>query len=135
MSNYQRDGSLTKASLIFEDANKQVVVRVSDGRVFTIAYGQIDKVSYEYTRKHRLKNGAEVALLSPGTGAIVAFTKSRNHWLEIDFRNQDAPNVFILKLDKRNYRQVCDAARVHAGKQVTLFGETTTQSIKDKLKK
>lgn len=129
------DGSLTEANLSFEDANKQVVVRVSDGRMFAVPYQQIDNMSYEYTRKHRIKNGVEVALLSPGTGAIIALTKSRNHWLEINFRKQDVPGVLIVKLDKRNYRQVCQIAKLHTGKEVALLGQTTAQSIKGKLEK
>ena len=129
------DGSLTKAKLTFDDVGKQVMVRVSDGRVFNVAYRQIDKIGYEYSKKHRIKNGAEVAVLSPGTGAILAFTKSRNHWLEIDFHDQNSSKVLILKLSKHDYQQVCEAAKSHSGQEVKQIGETTAQAIKDKLKK
>jgi hypothetical protein len=126
-------GSLASASLTFNDADKQVEVRVSDGRAFTVPYGQIGKISYEYTKKHRLKQGVGIAMLSPGTGAIVALTKSKNHWLEFDFNDQNTPKVLIVKLDKKDYQKVCDAAKAHTGKDVEVLGKTTTQSLKAKL--
>jgi hypothetical protein len=127
-------GSLTRASLAFNDKDKQVIVRVSDGRLFTVRYDQIDKISYEYTKKHRMKQGVAIAMLSPGTGAIIAFTKSRNHWLEFDFRDQGKASALILKLDKKDYHQVCDAATAHTGKKLEMLGKTDTKSIKAKIK-
>jgi hypothetical protein len=127
-------GKLANASLTFSDETKAITVRVADDRVITIPYGQIEKFSYEYTKKHRLKQGAAVALLSPGTGIIIAFTKSKSHWLDIDYREQNAPTVLVLRLDKRDYQKVCDAAKVHTGKEVAMLGKTTTQSIKAKIK-
>ena len=75
-----------------------------------------------------------MALLSPGTGIIIAFTKSKSHWLDIDYREQNAPSVLILRLDKRDYQKVCDAARMHTGKEVAMLGKTTAQSLKAKIK-
>lgn len=126
-------GSLTNASLTFNNEDKQVEVRVSDGRVLTVLYGQIDKISYEFTKKHRLKQGVGIAMLSPGTGAIIALTKSKNHWLEFDFHDQATPKALIVKLDKKDYQKVCDAAKAHTGKDVEMLGKTTTQTIKAKV--
>jgi len=126
-------GSLANASLVFNDQDKQVEVKVSDGRGFTVLYGQIDKISYEYTKKHRLKQGVGIGMLSPGTGAIIALTKSKNHWLEFDFHDQNIPKVLIVKLDKKDYQKVCDAAKAHTGKEVDMLGKTTAQSIKAKV--
>ena len=86
------------------------------------------------TKKHRLKQGLALGMLSPGTGIIVAFTKSKNHWLEIDFYDQDKPRALVLKLDKRNYQKVCDAAKAHTGKDVAMIGKTDAKAIKGKLK-
>jgi hypothetical protein len=90
-------GELKNGILTFSDINHQLVVRTSDGRLLTVSYGQIDKISYEYTKKHRFKQGASIALLSPGTGIIVAFTKSKNHWLEIDFHDDKSIRALVLK--------------------------------------
>jgi len=127
-------GQLTNATLKFSDESKLVEARLSDGRVVTVMYSQIDTISYEYTKKHRLKQGLALGMLSPGTGIIVAFTKSKNHWLEIDFHDQNAPSALVLKLDKRDYKKVCDAAKAHTGKDVVVVGKTDTKSLKAKIK-
>src|SRR5205823_3779642 len=127
-------GQLTNATLRFSDQDKLVEARVSDGRVVTVMYSQIDTISYEYTKKHRLKQAVALGMLSPGTGIIVALTKSKNHWLEIDFHDQNAPGALVLKLNKHDYKKVCDAAKAHTGKDVALLGKTNTQSLKGKIK-
>jgi hypothetical protein len=127
-------GSLTNAALAFNDDRKQVEVKVSDGREFKISYAQIDKISYEYTKKHRIKQGVGIAMLSPLTGGVVALTKSKNHWLEFDFHDQSTAKMLIVKLDKRDYQKVCEAAKSHVGKDVETLGKTDTESIKAKLK-
>jgi hypothetical protein len=127
-------GELKNGSLTFNDSNQQVIVHTSDGRLLTVPYGQIDKVSYEYTKRHRFKQGASIAMLSPGTGIIVAFTKSKNHWLEIDFHDKTALGALVLKLNKRDYKRVCDATKAHIGKEVLIAGKTDTTSIKQKAK-
>ena len=126
-------GSLTNATLTFSDDTKAVVVRVADGQMLTIPYNEIDKLSYEYTKKHRLSQAVALGMISPGTGIIVAFTKSKNHWLDIDFHDQNAASTVVLKLDKSDYQKVCDAAKMHTGKEVLALGKTSTQSIKAKI--
>jgi hypothetical protein len=127
-------GELKNGSLSFSDINHQLVVRTSDGRLLTVPYGQIDKISYEYTKKHRFKQGASIAMLSPGTGIIVAFTKSKNHWLEIDFHDDKSVGTLVLKLDKRDYKHVCETTKARTGKDVLIAGKTDTSSIKQKAK-
>jgi len=127
-------GELTNGSLTFSDNGQQVMVRTSDGRLLTVPYAQIDNISYEYTKKHRFKQGAVIGMLSPGTGIIVAFTKSKNHWLEIDFHDKNAPGALVLKLDKRDYQKVCNAAKVHVGRDVAIRGKTATKLLKTKIK-
>jgi len=127
-------GELTNATLTFNDADNQVQVRVSDGRFQVVPYSQIDTISYEYTKKHRLKQGVGIGMLSPATGIIIAFTKSKNHWMEIDFHDKDATRAFVLKLDKHDYQKVCDAAKAHTGKDVAQLGRTDAKAIKAKIK-
>ena len=127
-------GTLTDATLRFDEASKTAVIRAADGQIFTIPYAQIDKVSYEFTKQHRFKQGAGVGLLSPGTGIIVAFTKSKNHWLEIDFHEHDAPAVVVLRLQKRDYQKICEAAKSNTGHDVVVVGQTTAKAIKAGLK-
>ena len=55
-------GKQADARLIFSDANSNIVVRVADRDVVLIPYNQLDKFSYEYTKKHRITQGAVVKL-------------------------------------------------------------------------
>lgn len=116
-------GKQSDASLIFSDEHKNVAVRVADRDFVTIPYDQIDKFSYEYTKKHRVTQGAIVMLASVGAGAIVMLTKSKSHWLYIDFREQNAPKTVVLRMDKNEYHKIFDAVKSHTGKEVEFLGD------------
>jgi hypothetical protein len=129
------DGSQTKAVLAFNDEGKTVTVRAVSGTSLTVPYDHIDGFSYEFTKKHRVRQGAAVGIvaLSPGAFLVLALTKSRSHWLEMDFHEQAAAKSLVLRLDKRSYLQVCDAAKQH-GKEVVILGKTDTKSVNAKIK-
>ncbi|MGC2694522.1 MAG: hypothetical protein WA738_01905 [Candidatus Angelobacter sp.] len=74
-------GKQTDAQLIFSDSNSKMVVRVADRDFVSVPYDRLDKFSYEYTKKHRVTQGAIVMVASLGAGAIVMLTKSKSHWL------------------------------------------------------
>src|SRR5712691_733220 len=116
-------GKQADASLIFSDNNKDVIVRVADRDVTTIPYDQIDKFSYEYTKKHRVTQGAIVMVASLGAGAIVMLTKSKSHWLYVDFHEQNAPKTVVLRMDKKEYKNIFDAVKTHTGKEVEFLGD------------
>ena len=66
-------GILANATLRFSDQEKAVIVRSVDGSLLKIPYERVDKLSYEYTQQHRIRQGVELALLSPwSVGAVVA---------------------------------------------------------------
>src|SRR6266404_118037 len=116
-------GKQADASLIFSDNNKDVIVRVADRDFVTIPYDQIDKFSYEYTKKHRVTQGAIVMVASLGAGAVVMLTKSKSHWLYIDFHEQNAPKTVVLRMDKKEYKNIFDAVKTHTGKEVEFLGD------------
>lgn len=128
-------GKQAEASLIFSDNNKNVVVRVADRDVATIPYDQIDKFSYEYTKKHRITQGAIVMVASLGAGAIVMLTKSKSHWLYVDFHEQNAPKSLVLRMDKKDYKDIFAAVKTHTGKDVEFLGNSGDNSKKEKKKK
>jgi hypothetical protein len=126
---------LANASLRFSDEDKQIELRVSDGRVFKVEYAQIKNISYEYTSRHRIKEAIVLGIVSPwSAGAIIGITKSRSHWLEIDFQDQDAARALVLKLDKRDYQKICEAAKTHTGKDITLVGKIGAETIQEKMR-
>ena len=121
-------GKQAEARLIFSDNNKNLVVQVADRNTVTIPYEQLDKFSYEYTKKHRITQGAIVMVASLGAGAIVMLTKSKSHWLYIDFHEQSAPRSLVLRMDKNECRKIFDAVKAHTGKQVEFLGDAKGKS-------
>ena len=69
-------------------------VRPAKGDAVNIPYSAIDKCSYEYTKKHRINEGT-VAMAPTGVGAVLMLTKSKSHWLEIDYHEQDMLKAFV----------------------------------------
>ena len=116
-------GKQADARLIFSDANSNIVVRVADRDVVLIPYNQLDKFSYEYTKKHRITQGAVVMVASLGAGAIVMLTKSKSHWLYIDFHEQNTAKSIVLRMDKNEYKKIFDAVKTHTGKDVEFVGD------------
>src|SRR6266851_1052338 len=121
-------GKQADARLIFSDANKNLVVRVADRDFVTIPYDQLDKFSYEYTKKHRITQGAIVMVASLGAGAIVMLTKSKSHWLYVDFHEQNAPKSVVLRMDKHEYKSIIEAVKTHTGKEVEFLGDAKDKS-------
>lgn len=125
-------GMQTDATLVFSDSNKSVVVRVADRDFVTIPYEKIDKCSYEYTKKHRITQGAIVMVASLGAGAIVMLTKSKSHWLYIDYHEEDSAKSVVLRMDKREYKDIIDATKIHTGKEVQFLGNVSGKQKEEK---
>lgn len=115
-----KDGKQSAAVLTFSD--KAVEVRpVKRGDAVNIPYSVIDKVSYEFTKKHRV-NGGTIATTPVGVGAVMMFTKSKSHWLEIDYHEQDVAKTFVLRMDKHEYIAILDALKAHTGIDAEVLG-------------
>ncbi|MGC2474851.1 MAG: hypothetical protein WA485_10985 [Candidatus Sulfotelmatobacter sp.] len=114
-------GRENKAVLVFSDNDKAVEVRPAKGNAVSIPYAAIDKFSYEFTKHHRVNEGT--VLTAPiGVGAVAMLTKSRSHWLEIDYQDQDLPKSYVLRMDKKNYIHILDAIKAHTGKDTEILG-------------
>jgi hypothetical protein len=123
------NGKQMDAILILNDGSKNVIVRIGD-RDVTMPYDQIDKFSYAYTRKRRVYEGLSVMGFSPLTGAVIMLTKSKSHWLYIDYHEQAIPKTVLLRMDKAQYQKILDAIKVHTGKEVQLLGEDKSKEKK-----
>jgi len=114
-------GRETNAVLTFSDNAKAVEVLPAKGDTVRIPYEVIDKFSYEFTKHHRITEGT--VLTAPiGIGAIAMLTKSRTHWLEIDYRDQDLTKAYVVRMDKKNYIRILDAIKAHTGKDPEILG-------------
>jgi hypothetical protein len=113
-------GKLTKAMLTFSDDHKAIEVRPAKSPTVSIPYSEIDKFTYEYTKKHRVSE--ESVFTAPVGGAIVMLTKAKSHWLKIDYRESNLPKSFVLRMDKREYLRILDAVKAHTGKDTEVLG-------------
>ena len=116
-------GKQADASLLFNGGNKSMVVRVADRDFVSIPYDKIDKLSYEYSKKHRITQGAIVMVASLGAGAVVMLTKSKSHWLYVDYRQESGAATLVLRMDKKNYKTILNTAKEQTGKQVAFLGD------------
>jgi hypothetical protein len=115
-------GHQHKAVLTFSDNDQAIELRPVKGDAVSIPYAQIDRFSYEFTKKHRIKQGAIVMVASIPGGAIVMMTRSRSHWLEIDYFDQQIPKACVVRMDKHDYLHILDAVKTHTGKDVEILG-------------
>jgi len=93
-------------------------VRVADRSLAEIAYGSVVRLSYDYSKHHRIKQGAVVMIASLGAGGVVMLTKSKDHWFTVDYRDGEVPKSIVLKLDKKEYKEVLRTARDQTGKEI-----------------
>jgi hypothetical protein len=114
-------GGQTKAVLTFSDDHKAVEVHSAKGPIVSIPYSEIDKFSYEYTKKHRI-NEESIFTAPVGVGAILMLTKATSHWLEIHYHEGNVPKSFVLRMDKHEYIRILDAVKAHTGKDAEVLG-------------
>jgi hypothetical protein len=119
-----RKGRQNKAVLTFNDANKAIEVRpvrADRATPISIPYGQIDKCTYEFTKKHRVSEGT-IVTAPLGIGAILMLTRAKSHWLEIDYHVEDQPHAYVLRMDKHDYIHILEAVKKHVGIDVEVLG-------------
>lgn len=107
--------------MTFSDDKKAIDIAPVKGTGVTIPYNEIDKFSYEFTKKHRVTEGT-IATAAIGIGAVAMLTKSKSHWLEIDYREDDVPHTYVVRMDKHNYIHILDAIKEHTGKDAEILG-------------
>jgi hypothetical protein len=64
-----------------------------------------------------------VMVASLGAGAIVMLTKSKSHWLYIDYHEQNVPKTVVLRMDKHEYKNIIAAVTADTGKEVQFLGD------------
>lgn len=83
-----------------------------------IPFSSIDAMSYELAARHRTGEGASLAMLSPGAGLVLMATKTKSHWLDIEYHQGDAKQLTILRLDKSEYEKVISTLEARTGKHI-----------------
>ena len=98
-------GNQTPVGLVFSDGRQAVQVSSAGHVVTEVPYGSIDKLSYEHTHKHRITQGAVVMVASLGAGAVVMLTKSKSHFLNIEYHDGAAPAKDIRAVQQKRHRK------------------------------
>jgi hypothetical protein len=116
-----KKGKPVAAVLTFSDIKKSIEIQPAKGDGLSIPYAEIVKFAYEYTKRHRITEST-IATAPIGIGAVFMMTKSKSHWLEIDYREEDIPRTYVVRMDKRNYLRILDAVKAHTGKDAEVLG-------------
>ena len=115
------NGKPVNATLTFSDEHRAIEVRPAKGNAVAIPYSEIDNVSYEYTKKHRVTQGS-LMTAPAGVGAVKMLAKSKIHWLEIHYIEDNIRKTYLVRMDKHNYLPILEALKKHTGKDAEVLG-------------
>lgn len=113
-------------SISITDAKLQVRSKKGSAVAMEIPYASIDSITYEYAERHRVAEGASVMVLSLGAGAVLMATKTKSHWLAIEFHDATGKQEAVLQLDKSEYQDVIAALEARSGKKVEVRDAKTS---------
>lgn len=91
-----------------------------------IPYSSIDAMSYELATRHRVAEGGALMAASLGAGAVLMATKTKSHWLTIEYHEGGAKQSTVLHLDKSEYQDVISALEANTGKQIAMLNSKTS---------
>jgi hypothetical protein len=108
-----------QVDLVFTDGGGVRVLR-KGAEIKSVPAANIDKISYDFAKRHRVAEGAIVMAASLGAGAVTMLTKTTSHWLAVEYHEANEPKLLTLRLDKSDYRAVISAAEARTGKKVEI---------------
>jgi hypothetical protein len=85
--------------------------------VITIPANAITDLSYGEEVHHRIGTAAGLAVVSLGIGALVAFSKSKKHYIGLTWADGDRKGGIVLQADKNEYRGLLAALEGVSGKK------------------
>jgi hypothetical protein len=114
-------------SLSITDSNIQIKAKKGTAIDTDIPFANIDSLSYEFAQRHRVAEGAAVMVLSLGAGAVLMATKTKSHWLAIEYHNGDTKDEAVLQLDKSEYKEIVATLEAKTGKKVETRDAKTSE--------
>lgn len=94
----------------------RVRLRHKSQDVVAIPARAITEVSYGEEVHRRIGTAAGLAVVSLGIGALVAFSKSKKHYIGITWADSDNKGGIVLQADKNEYRGLLTALEGVSGK-------------------
>lgn len=113
-------------ALTITDSKIMIKGKKENGITVEIPYSSIDSMTYELSARHRVGEGAGVMLLSPATGAVMMLTKTKSHWLDVEYHDGEAKQEMILRLDKSEYEKVLSTLEARTGKPIARLDTKTS---------
>lgn len=94
------------------------VVRLTRKRhdIIAIPANAITELSYGEEVHHRIGTAAGLAVVSLGIGALVAFSKSKKHYIGMTWADSNGKGGIVLQADKNEYRGLLTALEGVSGK-------------------
>jgi hypothetical protein len=82
-----------------------------------IPASSITEISYGQDVHRRIGAAIGLAVVSFGLGALMAFSKSKKHFIGITYANGDQKGGFVMQCDKNEYRGILMALEGMTGKK------------------
>ena len=89
----------------------------SGKEVVSIPAKSITEVTYGQEVHHRYGTAAAVAVVSLGVGAIVAFSKSKKHYIGLSWTGAPGEGGMVFQADKNEFRGILMAIEAVSGKK------------------
>jgi hypothetical protein len=101
---------------LFIDADRVRIVRGKE-EVANIPAASITEISYGQDVHRRIGTAIGLAVISLGIGALMAFSKSKKHFIGLTWSDGDKKGGFAMQCDKNDYRGELAAIEGITGKK------------------
>jgi hypothetical protein len=106
--------------LTITDSKVLVKAKEANGIALEIPFTSIESMSYEVAARHRVAEGAMLGSL------LLMTTKTKSHWLDIEYREGHAKQLTTLRLDKSEYQHVIATLEAKTGKNIATLNSNTS---------
>jgi hypothetical protein len=119
-----KNGSSAK---LFIDADQ---IRLVEGKheIASIPASAVTEISYGQDVHRRIGAAIGLATISLGIGALMAFSKSKKHFVGITWTDGDKKGGFVMQCDKNDYRGILLGLEGITGKQAV---DSDTMTVKN----
>jgi hypothetical protein len=108
---------------------KQIrIVRGKNEVLATIPAESVTEISYGQDVHRRIGTAIGLAVISLGIGALMAFSKSKKHYVGLTWATGDVKGGFAMQCDKNEYRGILAALEGITGKKTV---DTDAMNVKN----
>jgi len=111
-----------EADVVLTVADSKILVKgkKENGINMEIPFSSIDSMSYEVAARHRVAEGAMLGSL------LLMTTKTKSHWLDIEYHEGDAKQLTTLRLDKSEFKKVIATLEEKTGKHIATLDSNSS---------